>query len=147
MTIHHVEVQSRVLGRAVELEPVLLELLEEQISVRELVRRTVEEQVRDLIGRRALDNKSARQTLERQYLTDEEIAAAAAQGRVSLPKLSSSGTNLNAEREVERALKAFESRKFQIFIEGRQIESLDEQLSFREQTRVTFLRLMPLAGG
>ncbi|HEX2516468.1 MAG TPA: hypothetical protein VH257_17305, partial [Chloroflexota bacterium] len=50
-----VEVRSRVAGSAAgrsPLDPVFLRLLDEELTLAELIRRTVEEQVRELVVRR-----------------------------------------------------------------------------------------------
>ncbi len=57
-----VEVRSRVVGEspdAPDLAPISLRLLDERLSVAELIRRTVEEQVRELTVRRRLDAEQA----------------------------------------------------------------------------------------
>lgn len=128
--------------------PVILEVLEECISARELIERTVREQIRLFLGRQRENREAARKTLDRHYLTNEDIAAQARrQGKVGLPRLRESETAINPDTEAERAVRAFEQGRYVILVSGRQIESLDEDLSFDDQTSVVFLRLMPLAGG
>jgi len=146
-----IEVQSRVVGRDSDeptLVPVVLELLEERITVAELIRRTVEEQVRELVVRRKLDAQQARRALDRQYLTDEEIMAQAEQGAVRYPSRRAAHVpEIDPETEVQKALRAFEAGSYLILIDGRQVERLDEELTFAPGVKVMFLRLMPLAGG
>ncbi len=54
---------------------------------------------------------------------------------------------VDAELEVGRALVAFERRVYSVFVDARQVEDLQEMITVQPGTRVTFLRLMPLAGG
>jgi len=145
-----VEVRSRVVGQtAADLDPVLLELVEEQITVSELIRRTVEEQVRDLLTRRRLEAPEVQAALNQQYLTTQEVAEQSQAGKVSLhaPAERNVPSRIDTPAEVAKALRAFEAGRFFIFADGRQVEGLDEVLSFEQQASVTFLRLMPLVGG
>jgi hypothetical protein len=54
---------------------------------------------------------------------------------------------LDPEREVERALRAFETNAFLIFAGARQIDSLDERIDFEATPEIEFIRLVPLVGG
>ena len=53
----------------------------------------------------------------------------------------------NPERQIERALKAFEENGFILLIDDTQIEALDAEVPISPDTVVTFLRLTPLVGG
>lgn len=82
-----IEVQSQVFGvkDSLELLPVFLNLLEEHLTVAELIRRSVEEQVRELVVKCHMDSQQVRRTLDRHYLTAAEIADQAEQGTVRYP--------------------------------------------------------------
>ena len=153
MALLHIEVQSRIAGLAANdqtLQPVILDLIDERITVAELIRRTVEEQVRDLIAHRKLDALKAQEALQRQYhyLSDDEIASQAKQGTVRYPSSRPvSIPQIDPQAETEKALAAFEQGGYMILIGGRRVERLDEQITFAPGTKVTFLRVMPLAGG
>lgn len=54
---------------------------------------------------------------------------------------------LDPEREYQHALQAFESNGFLVFVAGRQIESLDEEIDLESDEDVEFLKLVPLVGG
>src|SRR5258708_5405053 len=85
MPILTLEINSRIVGARPEapaLDRVLLELLEQRISVAELLRRTVEEQVRNLTVHRKLAAEDARRALDRQFLSPGEINTQAEQGAV-----------------------------------------------------------------
>ncbi len=146
-----IEVCSRIAGLAVNdlaLQPAILELIEERITVGELIRRTVEEQVRELVGRRKLDALQAQQALARQYLTEDEVGAQARQGAVRYPSSHpQSIPRISPQAEVQKALVAFERGSYMVLIDGKRMERLDEQITFAPGTKVTFLRVMPLAGG
>ncbi len=146
-----IEVRSRVAGLKADdltLQPVILDLIEERITVAELIRRTVEEQVRDLMVRRRLDALQAQQALARQFLSDEEVSNQARRGAVRYPPARSAGVpQISPQAEVQKALAAFERGTYMVMIDGKRRERLDEQITFAPETRVTFLRVMPLAGG
>jgi len=146
-----VEVRSRVVGESPEapdLAPISLRLLDERLSVAELVRRTVEEQVRELTVRRRLDAEQASHALARHYLSTEEVAAQARRGAVRFPTArAGKGAQLDPAAEVAKALRAFEAGTYVVLIDGRRVERLDEVVPFSPGTKVTFLRLMPLVGG
>ncbi len=54
---------------------------------------------------------------------------------------------INPERQVEVALKAFETNGFILLIDDRQVETLEEKVEIHADTVVTFLKLTPLVGG
>src|SRR5262245_6876364 len=82
-----IEVQSRVVGIYPKATPasIVLELLNETVTARELISRTVEEQIRDLITLRRFDTAQAHQMLDRQYLTETEIRHQAESGAIRYP--------------------------------------------------------------
>ncbi|GEM_PF-697586 len=143
-----IEVRTRLGGappQSSALDSVYLRLTEEQLTLADLIRRTVEEQVRELLAQK-LDVLAIERALDRCYLTDDEVSAQAERdGAVRLPKRRLG--QIDAEVEVGRALAAFESRSYVVFVDGRQVENLEAKINMRLDTRVTFLRLMPLAGG
>jgi hypothetical protein len=145
-----IKVQSRITGNAKpDLDPVLLEILTERLTAAELIARTVTEQVSDLLSRHQQDADAAQQALARQYLTEADVAAQAARGSIRLPGKPPAQRvpHIDVQAEIDQALCAFTTGKFLIFTGGRQITRLEEELDFREQTTVMFLRVMPLAGG
>ena len=57
------------------------------------------------------------------------------------------GRQINAERQVEVALQAFEENGFFMFVDDEQAESLDQTITVTPETRVSFVKLTPLVGG
>jgi len=138
-----IEVRSRVPGTSDDgLPAVLVRLADERTSVRELIRRTVEEQIRELRA----DAARCRRVLDRQYLSNDDLQAQAAAGAIKLP-----GTPARAKpdvtTEVARAYRAFAQGTFVVFVGGRQVADLDEEVVLRLGEPVVFLRLVALAGG
>lgn len=54
---------------------------------------------------------------------------------------------VDAEAQIAAARRAFERNGFLMFVGERQIESLDETVELAQDTEVTFLKLIALAGG
>ncbi|MEU8006804.1 hypothetical protein AB0B66_37075 [Catellatospora sp. NPDC049111] len=135
-----VEVRSRVPGGD-RLPDVLVELAQEQTTVRELIRAAVAEQVRAWQA----DGSRCRALLDRQYLTDDDIRAQAATGMIRLPDREP--VTPDVEAEVARAWRAFERGTFALFIGGRQHDLLDERIVLRLGEPVVFVRLTALVGG
>lgn len=143
-----IEVRTKITGANAPLEPVFLELVSELITLRELIRRTVAQQIQELTITQRLDAAGTQAALARQYLSEDEVAAQAEAGRVKMPATEESlGPRVNVEAEITKALRAFKAQRFFVFVGGRQVENLDEELDFAQQTQVTFLRLTPLRGG
>jgi hypothetical protein len=51
------------------------------------------------------------------------------------------------EAQAELALRAFEENAFVILVGDRQVETLDEPIEIDVDTEITFIKLMPLIGG
>jgi hypothetical protein len=120
-----IEVRSKVPGAAGDRLPdVLVELTTDRTTARELIRRTVEEQVRLLW----VDKTHYQSALDRQYLSNEDIKAQAANGVIRLP---APPTSIDVEAEVARALQAFERGVFVIFVGGRQVDRPDDEIVLR----------------
>jgi hypothetical protein len=54
---------------------------------------------------------------------------------------------IDADEQIRRAIDAFESNRFFMLVGDRQVESLDELIGIARDTRVSFLKLVPLVGG
>jgi len=49
--------------------------------------------------------------------------------------------------QAQVALDAFQGNGFLLFVDGRQVESLTQEIGLRSETEVVFLKLVPLVGG
>jgi len=136
-----VEVRSKIPGATGDGVPhVLVELASERTTTRELIRRAVEEQIRLL----RVGGVPHRPVLDRQYMSEEDIREQAATGAIRMPK-AAAGTDVEAE--VARAFRAFERNVFVVFVGGRQVDRLDDEIVLRLGEPVVFLRLTALVGG
>ncbi|MCO6003941.1 hypothetical protein NE236_03015 [Actinoallomurus purpureus] len=137
-----IEVRSRMPGRSGDdLPAVLVQLADDRTTARELIRRTVEEQIRELRA----DAARCRRILDRQYLSDGDLRTQAGTGAIQMPPQAPAGPDVTAE--VARAHRAFARGTFVVFVGGRQVIDLDEEVALRLGEPVVFLRLVALAGG
>ena len=142
-------VKSKVIGARPDVEvlpDVFLDVLEETLTVADLIARTVEEQVRDLTLTRRLDAEQARVILDRQYMTDSDIRTQASRGAVKMP-VNPNAHQIDVDEAVRKAKAAFERGIVLIVVDGVQAMSLDQVLHLHPASRANFVRLTPLVGG
>jgi hypothetical protein len=146
-----IEVRNKIVGSRhdeAQLPTVALDLLNEKLTVAELITMTVEEQVRDLLINRRLDAENARRALDRQYLTDEEARQQAERGAIRYPSAKPVNVpQLDPTEEVRKALDAFKKGVYLVYVDGYQPDTLDDVLTLNPGSKVTFLRMTPLVGG
>jgi hypothetical protein len=110
-----------------------LEWPTEEITVRELIRERVYQEVKDFnakggqVFRGLVQPTDAEQTLNGYKLR--------------APRM------IDWKRQFERAIAAFEVNQVIVLVNDRQAESLDEAIEIGRGTEVTFLKLVLLAGG
>lgn len=81
------------------------------------------------------------------HLFDRDaIAGAAEEGRV-VPIGRRTSRRVEVEQAVAVALQAFEDGLFYVFVDERQIETLDAPVALQDGSRVLLLRLVALVGG
>jgi hypothetical protein len=110
-----------------------LQLEAEQVTVAELIRARVHQEVRAYNARRATG--PAFNGLVQPERAERELNA----GRAPRP--------VDAERQAEVALRAFERGQILLLVDDRQVQELDQQVTLRPASTVTFLKLVPLVGG
>ena len=54
---------------------------------------------------------------------------------------------LDGEKQVARAIQAFEGNGFLVLVDDRQITELDQPMQLAAQSKIVFLKLVPLVGG
>ena len=78
-------------------------------------------------------------------LTDERLSAMADQGKVSFGSIyGEAHVDLAAARE--NALQCFEDGIYRIFMDGKQLDRLDREITLGEDSELTFVRLTMLSG-
>lgn len=110
-----------------------LDFLTERITVRELIRSRVYQEVTEY---------NARQSGMFQGLVQPTDAERTLNGYQLQAK-----RRIDWEQQYALALRAFEGNGFLLLAGDRQLMDLDEELELRHDTSVTFLRLVPLVGG
>lgn len=115
------------------LHELTLDLLNERVTVRELIRSRVYQEVQDY-------------NLRRPELYHGLVQPADAERTLS-------GYRVPGRREIdwkeqfERAVEGFERSQVLILVDDRQAESLDEEIELKPGRSVSFVRLTPLVGG
>lgn len=130
-----VTVRARVPGAAHEpLPDVMVESASNRITLRRLIQRAVEEQLRDVAAGRA-----RKSTLDKQYLSDTQIRT---MNPDSAPRLSDDRAWVvpDPSAEVERALRAFANGTYAVFVGGQRVESLDQDVTVQRGEAVVFVR-------
>ena len=110
-----------------------LDFLTERVTVRELIRSRVYQEVTEY--------NAAAAGLFRGLVQPTESEHAAGGFRVRPHR------KLDWHDQYERALRGFEANRFLILVDDRQLDDLDEEIELRHDTGVTFLKLVPLVGG
>jgi hypothetical protein len=116
-----------------KLNELTLELLNERITVRELIRSRVYQEVKDYNVSRPGYFRGLVQP------TDAETT-------LNGYKLSKT-REIDWKRQFDRALEAFEHHTIIILVDYRQVTNLDEETTIGPGSQVTFLKLVRLAGG
>ena len=112
-----------------------LQLEHERISVRELIRARVHQEVRAF---------NAQQTSKDRFvgLVQPTDAERELNGyRLRKPRL------IDADKQTATAWRAFERGNVLLLVDDRQAEELDEEVTLRPVADVVFLKLVPLVGG
>jgi hypothetical protein len=113
-----------------EAHELTLELPEKRITVRELLRRRIEHEV-------AAYNSRETETFD--GLVTPHPAERALNARPM--------RNIDAEAQIAAAVTAFERTRLLVIVDDRQVEDLDATLDLRPGSDVSFVKLVPLAGG
>ena len=114
-----------------------LDLLSSTITLRELIRRRVYEEVQEY--------HAAPPTAVFRGLVTPNETEAALNGPKPLP--SPVKRRIDWEAQCERAWQVFDRNGFFVLVGDHQIESLDEELELKVHTEVSFVKLVALVGG
>jgi hypothetical protein len=115
-----------------------LEFPSERISIRDLIRERVYQEVQDFNrkqGERVFRGLVQPTDAER-ILNERRIEYCLREHR-----------QLEWKPQFEKAVDAFERNGFFILIDDKQAESLDQEFTLTRGTRVSFVKLIPLVGG
>jgi len=115
-----------------------LELLlaAERVSVRELIRARVHQEVREH-NAKALSGRDRFRGLIQPSDTERELNGY----RMRTPR------HVDAEQQTETALRAFERGQILLLVDDRQVDELDHEVTLTPASTVIFLKLVALVGG
>lgn len=115
------------------LSEITLDFFTEHLTVRDLICRRVREEVRNHNLRRPLFFEALVQPTPTESLLNHGTAR--------------KRRTVDADAQCRRALDAFTRNGFFILVDNHQVTSLDEVIELKVDTRISFLKLMPLVGG
>lgn len=110
-----------------------LEIAEERLTVRELIRRRVFQEVAEYNARTPRVFQGLVQPLDAE--------------RVLNGYASRTPRRVDPEAQTDLALRAFAGNGFLVLVGDRQVTDPDEEIALAFGTRITFLKLVPLVGG
>ncbi|WP_147132028.1 hypothetical protein [Stackebrandtia albiflava] len=110
-----------------------LEIFEERLSLGELLRRRVFQEVAEY------NAKQPEVFTGLVRPTDAEVAINGFRMRER--------RRVDPEKQYELAVESFGRNGFVVLVDDRQIEELDAEIEIRQGTEITFLKLVPLVGG
>lgn len=110
-----------------------LEFLTERITVRELIRSRVYQEVQDYNLKQPATFRGLVQPAGAEKIRNEFKLA--------------HGHQIDWKQQFEKAIDAFENNRVLILVGDRQAESLEEEIKIKSGTEVTFVQLVPLIGG
>jgi hypothetical protein len=116
-----------------------LDLLTESLTVRELIRARVYQEVQDFNRKQQADAATPFNGLVQPTNTESTL-----NGYEFKPRAS---RQIDWKPQFEKACEAFENHAFLLLVDNRQLDNLDEQITLRATSTVTFLKLLPLVGG
>jgi len=110
------------------------------LTLRDLISRIVTEQVKQFAER-----QEQRQFLR--ALTEKQISDAAEKGKIESGASEVGKQKVDVEEAIGVAQEAFEDGLYFVVVDDLQVEEIDQQVYLKPDSRVTFIRLTPLAGG
>ena len=109
-----------------------LRLVSERITLRELLKRRIDEEVAGLNAGGGDEIKPLVAPMEQEVRLNGE---------------KPTRRMVDPERQLAAAVEAFERRRIVIIVDGRQVLDLDQAIVVTPDTEVRFLKLVPLVGG
>lgn len=111
----------------------VLEIFEERLALRELIRRRVYQEV--------AEHNAAQSEVFRGLVQPTDTEATLNGYRMK------SARRIDPRRQFDLAVTAFSRNGFVVLVDDRQVEELDDVVELHRDTEVTFLKLVPLVGG
>ena len=135
-----IQIEAKMVGQKRPLslgEPLVLPD-DQPVTLRELIESVVRREV-DAFRTRQADRRLLR------VLTEADIEAGQVQGKFDMGQHEVQA--VDTAKAIKVAVQAFQDGLYYAFIDDQQYESLDQVVPLCIDSRLTFIRLMPLAGG
>jgi hypothetical protein len=110
-----------------------------RMLLRDLIARVVHEEVAAFQGRQEAARLS-------HALSAQDIARSLMKGKIDMGGRDAV-QEVNVEEAIGTALLAFEDGLYYVFVDDKQQTDLEQEVFLRPESRVTFMRLVALAGG
>ena len=118
-----------------------LDVLDETITVRELIRSRVYQEVDE-------HNRRVRQAAQNAVPFNGLVTPTAVEQQLNPSRVGKpSAREIDWKKQFETACDAFGRNGFFILVDDRQAEELEESITLRVETAVSFVKLTPLVGG
>jgi hypothetical protein len=108
-----------------------LRLVSERTTVRELMKRRIDEEVAAL--------NAGREDMRPLVVPTEQEAR--------LNKAKVAERLVDAGKQLEAAVEAFERTRIVVIVDGKQVRELDQPITVSPESEIRFLKLVPLVGG
>ena len=105
----------------------------EKISLRELIRQRVTQEVEDFNNRQP--------AVFRMLVQPRDTERTLNGFKFHKPRL------VDPDAQYEKAIEAFQGNGFIVLVDDFQVQELEDEIALRPETSVTFLKLVPLVGG
>lgn len=128
------DVSTRLYGGEDRRESCVVLFFRRKLPLREIIAEKVRTEVEKA-------NRNRKEYASTRYLTDEDLSWARG-GAMKAPKLK-----IDPEQEIQRACEAFMERRYFIYIDGTRRGDLEEIITLTPETKIQFVRIMPLVGG
>ena len=123
-----------------------LELQNLELTVKELISYSVISYISELKLKQKLSAQNCLEILNRRFLNNEEIRLLKDKGKVAMPETPQE-LKVDNNKEVEKALGAFDKQVFFLLIDGTQYTNLEEKINLTDNSKIFFLRIIALTGG
>ncbi len=130
-----------------EKESLPLELPIQVMTVKEIIQFSVQAFASEMVLKNKLSIDECKKQIRRKFLTQKEIDSMANSGRIVLENNVPANLSLDVNLEMEKALKAFNEKVFFLLIDGRQQTDLNTEIELKADSKIFFVRIVPLVGG
>jgi hypothetical protein len=119
-----------------EVFDILIEDLPEYISLKDLIREKVKTEIETYNAKKNRDYGL-------EYRSLDELVKDIKRGEINIKKTLVK----DIDGEVSKAINAFKEGRYKVFLNGNQIFKLEEKVPTNMDSKIMFLRLIPLTGG